>query len=533
MIPRPFAEVASVGTAVPAARPHQPRPHPDARHLRRVDRRAHRHPRAADRRAGADASPMLSREASEHGAGSAPASTAAELDSIVLATASPDRLLPSTACDLQALLGADNAAAFDIGAACPGFVYALDRGRGADRLGAEPDGARGRRREALHHHRLPGPLAPRSCSATAPVPRWCGASSRPGRGILSTFLKSDGRLAPLLYRPGRGRRGSDQREGGLRAVALHEDGRPRGVQGGRAAPWRRPATRRSRRAGVTAERDRPARFRTRPTSGSSRRRPSTPGIPMSKVMVNLDRFGNTSSASIPLALDQAIAEGRVGARLARAAGRLRRRASPGGAPSSGGDGADVPRPGRAEGRDGEGPRRALSRRPRYLRAPSTRRSGFRSPASCGRAPRTSSPSPTTPSPRSSRTPPPCSRSSASRLGDDRPRPRATAWASTARTSPRGTLTRDRRGAAGPPARRADARGRTGPRPGAMAAVLGLDDRRRSRPPATRRRTHDGVAVAANLNAPDQTVISGDPAAVAARRRGLQGARRQAGRCRSR
>jgi 3-oxoacyl-[acyl-carrier-protein] synthase-3 len=36
------------------------------------------------------------------------------------------------------------------------------------------------------------------------------------------------------------------------------------------------------------------------------------GIPMSKVMVNLDRYGNTSSASIPLALDQAVAEGRVG-----------------------------------------------------------------------------------------------------------------------------------------------------------------------------------------------------------------------------
>ena len=36
------------------------------------------------------------------------------------------------------------------------------------------------------------------------------------------------------------------------------------------------------------------------------------GIPMSKVMVNLDRYGNTSSASIPLALDQALAEGRAG-----------------------------------------------------------------------------------------------------------------------------------------------------------------------------------------------------------------------------
>ena len=40
--------------------------------------------------------------------------------------------------------------------------------------------------------------------------------------------------------------------------------------------------------------------------------PSTPAFPMSKVMVNVDRFGNTSSASIPLALEQAVAEGRVG-----------------------------------------------------------------------------------------------------------------------------------------------------------------------------------------------------------------------------
>ena len=50
--------------------------------------------------------------------------TPKNIDAIVLATATPDRLLPSTACDLQALLGADRAAAFDISAACPGFVYA-------------------------------------------------------------------------------------------------------------------------------------------------------------------------------------------------------------------------------------------------------------------------------------------------------------------------------------------------------------------------------------------------------------------------
>ena len=66
-------------------------------------------------------------------------------------------------------------------------------------------------------------------------------------------------------------------------------------------------------------------FPTRPTCGSSRPPPSTPGIPMDKVMVNVDRYGNTSSASIPLALDQAIAEGRRRTRVAPAARRVRRR----------------------------------------------------------------------------------------------------------------------------------------------------------------------------------------------------------------
>ena len=45
-----------------------------------------------------------------------------DVDAIAVATASPDRLLPSQACDLQATLGATNAAAFDVGAACSGFI---------------------------------------------------------------------------------------------------------------------------------------------------------------------------------------------------------------------------------------------------------------------------------------------------------------------------------------------------------------------------------------------------------------------------
>ena len=122
-----------------------------------------------------------------------------------------------------------------------------------------------------------------------------------------------------------------------------------------------------KRAGVTGRRRSICSFRTRPTCASSKRRPSMPAFPMSKVMVNLDRYGNTSSASIPLALDQAVAEGRVGP------GSLIMLVAFGAGLHLGERGrpvvtrADVPRPGRAAGRDGEGPRRAVSRRPRYLR----------------------------------------------------------------------------------------------------------------------------------------------------------------------
>src|SRR5205814_3980547 len=56
--------------------------------------------------------------------------TPLDVDALVVATCSPDRLLPSQACDLQALLGAKQAAAFDVGAACTGFLYALNVAEG-------------------------------------------------------------------------------------------------------------------------------------------------------------------------------------------------------------------------------------------------------------------------------------------------------------------------------------------------------------------------------------------------------------------
>src|SRR6185295_5939458 len=51
-----------------------------------------------------------------------------QVDALIVGTASPDRLLPSQACDLQAAIGARNAVAFDVGAACSGFMYGFTMG---------------------------------------------------------------------------------------------------------------------------------------------------------------------------------------------------------------------------------------------------------------------------------------------------------------------------------------------------------------------------------------------------------------------
>ena len=247
----------------------------------------------------------------------------AELDAIVLATASPDRLLPSTACDLQALLGADNAAAFDIGAACPGLRVRADRGGGPHRVGAEPDRARGRGGEALDHHRFPGSLD------RHPVRRRRGRLDR-----AAVDARRDAGSSPPSSSPTAGSRRCSTGRAAASADPISEKvvcershymkmAGPRGVQGRRARHGRR--LRRSAPAGGRHRRTRSTCWcRTRPTSGSSRPRPSTPGIPMSKVMVNVDRYGNTSSASIPLALEQARGRGPGRAGLGRPAGRVRR-----------------------------------------------------------------------------------------------------------------------------------------------------------------------------------------------------------------
>ncbi len=306
MIPRPFAEVAGIGVAVPSRvlTNHDLTQILDTSDEWIVERTGIRERRIA---APGQSVAMLSQEASEIAMQRAGV-TPADLDSIVLATASPDRLLPSTACDLQALLGAHNAAAFDVSAACPGFVYALTvaegliasgQSRTALVVGAE-------KLSTITDFQDRGTAILFGDGAGAAVVR---RSSGNGRGLLSTFLKSDGRLAPLLYRPGGGSADPiSERVVCERSHYMKMAGRE--VFKAAVLAMAEACDEALTRAGVTSEEIDlliPHQANLRIIEATAKHA----GIPMAKVMVNLDRYGNTSSASIPLALDQAVAEGRV------------------------------------------------------------------------------------------------------------------------------------------------------------------------------------------------------------------------------
>ena len=234
---------------------------------------------------------------------------ALDLDAIVLGTVSPDRRMPGTSCDLQAVLGANNAAAFDISAACPGFIYALTIAEGLVASGQS------RNVLVLGAEKLSTITDWEDRSTAVLFGDGAGAAvvqraAADGRGVLSTFIKSDGRLAPLLWIPGGGA-AEPLSEKVLRERSHYMKMAGREVFKAAVHAMADATDEALRRACVTADQIDlfvPHQANVRIIEATARHA----GIPMDKVMVNLDRFGNTSAASIPLALDQAIREGRVG-----------------------------------------------------------------------------------------------------------------------------------------------------------------------------------------------------------------------------
>ncbi len=230
-----------------------------------------------------------------------------ELDLIVAATATPDRLLPSTACDIQALIGAKNAVAFDVGAACPGWIYGL--------VVAESMLAAGQARRALviGTERLSAITDYTDRSTAVLFGDAAGAvvlaAGDGRRGILSSYLKSDGTLAELLHRPGGGAVHPPSEEL-LKDHSYYLKMAGREVFKAAVRSMGDAAQRALEKAGLAGD----AVDLLVPHQANIRIIEATAShvnIPMDRVFVNVDRYGNTSSASIPLALDEARTSGRL------------------------------------------------------------------------------------------------------------------------------------------------------------------------------------------------------------------------------
>ncbi|HMU61344.1 MAG TPA: beta-ketoacyl-ACP synthase III [Gemmatimonadales bacterium] len=231
-----------------------------------------------------------------------------DVHGIILGTASPDRLLPSTACDLQALLGAKNAFAFDVSAACPGFLFALNVAEGLIAAG------HGENMLIVGAEKLSTIADPTDRSTAILFGDAAGAAvirkATGGRGaVLSTYMKSDGNLGNLLYRPGGGAVDPiSEKVVAERSHFIKMAGRE--VFKSAVKTMSEACDQALARAGLTADQVDmlvPHQANLRIIEATAKHA----GMPLDKVMINVDRYGNTSSASIPLALDQGVKEGRI------------------------------------------------------------------------------------------------------------------------------------------------------------------------------------------------------------------------------
>lgn len=232
---------------------------------------------------------------------------AEDLDQIILATTTPDRFLPSCACTVQQKLGATRAAAYDVFAACTGFVYGLGLGRAVIGSGMADTvlviGVETLTRIVDFSDRNTCVLF--GDGAGAVILRPCEA----GVGILSVEIKSDGELGDVL----------EIAAGGSRLPASAETVRDRkhfiSMRGKKLFPFAVRTMEESLRntlgqAGLApSDLDLiiPHQANQRIIDALRERL----DVPEEKVVMNIARYGNTSSASIPISLDEVVREGRV------------------------------------------------------------------------------------------------------------------------------------------------------------------------------------------------------------------------------
>jgi len=232
---------------------------------------------------------------------------ASQLDLIIVATVTPDYSFPATACLVQDALGAENAGAFDLSAGCSGFVYALALGAQAIASGAYEYvlviGAETLSRITNWHDRETCVLFGDGAGAVVLY-----GSDEPG-GVLSTLIRSDGSGADLLIIPAGGSRQPPTMD--TVAMGLHYI-RMNGREVFRfATRVIEKATRQVvAEAGLMLDDVAlfvPHQANMRIVQSAAR----ALNVPVEKFFVNLEKYGNTSSASIPVALCEAVAEGRI------------------------------------------------------------------------------------------------------------------------------------------------------------------------------------------------------------------------------
>ncbi len=230
-----------------------------------------------------------------------------ELDLILVATMTPDTILPSISCVLQEKLGAKKAAAFDIYAACSGFIYGMSVANAFIKSELYKNvllvGAEVLSRFTDWEDRTTCILFGDGAGA-AVIQRHAGK-----HGILSTHLHSDGALGDLIRVPA----------GGAQHPASHDTIRRRmhfikmkGNETFKAAV-------RALEGVVQEALDHnsvkpedidflvPHQANLRIIQAMAQRL----NMPMEKVVITLPKYGNTSAASIPMALDEAVRDGRV------------------------------------------------------------------------------------------------------------------------------------------------------------------------------------------------------------------------------
>jgi len=222
------------------------------------------------------------------------------IDLVVLATSTSDQIFPSTACLVQASLGIRNGAAFDVQAVCSGFVYALSVADALLRTGAH------RRALVIGSETFSRILDWNDRTTCVLFGDGAGAvvleaSDRPG--VLAQRMRADGSRAGILCTAGRVEQGRVQGDPFLRmdgpavfkaAVEVLDASAREVLEAGGlpvdALNWLIPHQANIRILTATARRL---------------------GLPLERLVVTVDRHGNTSAASVPLALDWGVRNGMI------------------------------------------------------------------------------------------------------------------------------------------------------------------------------------------------------------------------------